>query len=230
MPNTLTSPEAASLQAPPRSVPPTEARPETAADLVRRLGDISIDRIRLHPPIGTATEADLERLWNCELIDGTIVEKAVGYLESCLGALLIRILGEYLDRHDVGYVAGADGLARFGSNARAPDVAFLRWEQSPDAAIPDVAVSVTVPELAVEILSRGNTRAEIERKRGEYFAAGVRLVWIVEPRRRIVEVWTDAATVRALTEDDVLDGGDVLPGFALRIRDWFAKASRRKAT
>ncbi len=224
----MTTTVAAEATRPPVS---SEERPsQTLADLLHALGDIAPERIRLHPPIGTATEDDLEGLRNCELVDGTIVEKAVGYLESCLGALLIGFLHEYLKERDLGFVAGADALSRFGSNARAPDVAFVRWEQVPDEEIPDVGVAAEVPQLAVEVLSRGNTRREIERKRGEYFAAGVRLVWIVEPRRRTVEVWTAADRFVTLTEADVLDGGDVLPGFSLSIRDWFGKSKRRPKT
>jgi Uma2 family endonuclease len=80
--------------------------------------------------------------------------------------------------------------------------------------------------LAVEVLSAGNTSAEMERKRREYFDAGVQLVWMIEPRARTVAVFTSPAESRALGVDDVLDGGNVLPGFSLKLRDLFAELDR----
>lgn len=202
------------------------AAPETVADFIEQLGGISPKRIRTRPPVTTATEADLAGTKGCELVDGTVVEKAVGFLESCLAPLLIRLIGRFLDEHDIGFIAGPGSHIRFGANVRGPDVAFVRWEQVPGAAIPDTPVGEAVPVLAVEILSRGNTQAEIERKRCEYFASGVRLVWIADPRKRTVEVWTDLRTCKTLTEHDALDGGDALPGFSLPVREWFDKARK----
>jgi Uma2 family endonuclease len=200
------------------------AGPETVADFIEQLGGISPQRIHTRPPVTTATEADLARTKGCELVDCTIVEKAVGFLESCLAPLLIRLIGRYLDEHDIGFIAGPDAHIRFGANVRGPDVAFVRWDQVPGAEIPDVPVSDSVPSLVVEILSRGNTQSEIERKRREYFAAGVRLLWIADPRKRTVEVWTDAKTCQTLTEGASLEGGEILPGFLLPIREWFDRA------
>ena len=81
-----------------------------------------------------------------------------------------------------------------------------------------------MPDLVVEILSKGNTPKEMKRKLGEYFKAGVRLVWYVDPSKRTVTVYTAVDRSTVLHEDDTLDGGDVLPGFSLSIRDWFAEA------
>jgi Uma2 family endonuclease len=201
---------------------------ETLADFLHELGDIPPERVRVRPAVRSATEQDLEGRDGCELVDGTIVEKAVGFLESCLASLLVGFLRDYLEKHDIGFIAGPDALMRFGKNVRGPDVAFVRWERVPDEEIPDTPVGEAVPELVVEILSRGNSRAEIERKRGEYFAGGVPLVWIVEPRKRTVEVWADPNTFKTLTEEDVLDGGQVLPEFSLPVREWFRRARRRK--
>src|SRR5206468_1626606 len=75
------------------------------------------------------------------------------------------------------------------------------------------------PDLAVEVLSKGNTRAEMDRKLREYFAAGVRLVWLIDPKTRTARVHTSPEEMTRLGEGDTLDGGDVLPGFALPLRD-----------
>jgi Uma2 family endonuclease len=82
-----------------------------------------------------------------------------------------------------------------------------------------------VPDLAVEILSKSNTRREMQRKLREYFAAGVRLVWYVDPKNVTAEVYTssDGEPIR-LDENGVLDGSEVLPGLTISIREWFRRA------
>ena len=81
------------------------------------------------------------------------------------------------------------------------------------------------PDLAVEILSCSNSRGDA-RKLDEYFRAGVRLVWIVDLRRREVRVHRSSTDVQLLTAGDVLDGDDVLPGFQLALAQWFEQAER----
>jgi Uma2 family endonuclease len=83
-----------------------------------------------------------------------------------------------------------------------------------------------VPDIAVEVLSPSNPTKEMERKRREYFAGGAKLVWIVDPELHTVDVYTSVDQFRTLTESDTLDGGEVLPGFALSIRDWFKRAGK----
>ena len=78
----------------------------------------------------------------------------------------------------------------------------------------------------VEVLSPGNTAAEMDRKLCEYFDAGVELVWYVDPRARVVRVYKSYDDCVTLTEDDELDGGHVLPGFRLSIREWFERAEK----
>jgi Uma2 family endonuclease len=82
------------------------------------------------------------------------------------------------------------------------------------------------PDLAVEVLSEGITQDEMERKLKEYFLAGVRLVWFVEPRKRTVEVFTAPGACTVFTEEQTLDGGDVLPGLRLPVRDFFLRVPK----
>jgi len=82
------------------------------------------------------------------------------------------------------------------------------------------------PDLAVEILSPTNTRKEMKRKRHEYFAAGTQLVWEVEPLDQVVRVYLAPEEHVELTAEGTLDGGKVLPGLKIKIRDWFARASK----
>jgi Uma2 family endonuclease len=84
------------------------------------------------------------------------------------------------------------------------------------------------PDLAVEVLSKSNTEKEMKRKLREYFEAGTRLVWLVDPKARTVRVYTSPRKFKLLTEDQTLDGGEVLPGFELSLRKLFARAGRWK--
>lgn len=206
--------------------PTTQSHPRTLAELVERLGDIPLERIRMQPPPGTASEGDVAKEKLCELIDGVIVEKGMGYFESRLGLLLGRLLDEFAEQQNLGFVVGSDGMTRLQpGKIREPDVAFYSWDRVPDHRVPDVAVADIIPDLAVEVISRSNTRREMELKKQDYFTAGVRLVWMAYPQQRSVEVWSAMDSCSLLTEDDSLDGGDVLPGFSLSIRDWFEQAS-----
>jgi Uma2 family endonuclease len=78
------------------------------------------------------------------------------------------------------------------------------------------------PDLAVEVLSPGNTVQEIDEKVAMFFAAGSRLVWVFNPKRRTAAVYRSPLDVRLLGEGDALDGGDVLPGFTLDLSKLFA--------
>ena len=87
----------------------------TVSDLLYQLGDIPASRVRLQPVPGTASEADVVAVHDrekrlCELMDGVLVEKTIGYYESYVAATLIRLIGNFVVEHDLGIVAGADGM------------------------------------------------------------------------------------------------------------------------
>ncbi len=196
---------------------------------IEQLGNIPLSRVRVDPPLGRATEADVleaERKHNrlCELVDGVLVEKGMGYRESLLALLLGRLLLDFVKPRKLGLVSGADGCVRlFPGLVRIPDVAFASWDRFPDRKIPSEPIPSLVPDLAIEVLSGSNTKAEMERKRAEYFDAGVRLVWEVDPTTRIVSVYTPDGSVVRLDSSQTLDGGDVLPGFSLVLSELFAE-------
>ncbi len=210
-----------------------ESELRTMADLLQRLGGISPERVRLFPPLGTATPQDVEDIHAkekrlCELVDGVLVEKPMGLRESLLACWLIQYLREWSSAGNTGIVTGEAGMMQiFAGLVRIPDVAFVSWERMPGKAIPSEPVPQLVPDLAVEILSPGNTRAEMARKRGEYFSAGVRLVWEVDPNARTVAVYTQPGDPRILQSGETLSGGAVLPGFSIALADWFAELDRR---
>ena len=116
--------------------PPTSSL-ETIGDLLRQLGDIPAWRVRLQPYPGTATEADVlrfdaheDRLY--ELVDGTLVEKGMGFQESVLAAYLIIHLGNFVNPKNLGLVSGESGMMRFFAGmVRIPDVAYISWPRIP---------------------------------------------------------------------------------------------------
>jgi Uma2 family endonuclease len=106
------------------------------------------------------------------------------------------------------------------------DGAYFSWDRFPNRRLPHDAVSRIVPDIAIEVLSRSNTAAEMQRKRHEYFDAGVSLVWIIDHRARTVTVFTTPEDSRTFAENDILDGGTVLPEFTLLVKDLFVDLDR----
>ncbi len=203
---------------------------ESLGDLLASLGNISPNRVRMKPAPGTATERDVVRLREktrriYELVDGTLVEKAMGFKESFIAMLLVKHLHLWNDRNgDLGMILGPDGTVKMMRKlVRAPDVAFTNWNRVPDRTVPTEAVPNLAPDLAVEVLSEGNTREEMERKLKEYFLSDVTLVWYIDTRKRVVQVYTSPDNLTELTENDTLDGGTVLPGFTLAVATLFDK-------
>lgn len=201
---------------------------ESFADVLRKLGDVPTSRIRSRPYPGTATEQDIlaihakeGRLF--ELVDGILVEKAMGFKASWLAIVLGAYLLDFVRPRNLGLVAGEAGMLRLSSGlVRIPDVSYISWSRIPEGRIPEKPIPNLVPNLAVEVLIDSNTAAEMKRKRREYFKAGVSLIWIVDPEKRTVAVYTSIKKLKTLTESQTLDGGDVLAGFTLSLKDLFA--------
>jgi Uma2 family endonuclease len=203
--------------------------PLTAADLVARLGPMPLDRICFNPMPGTATEDDLlarvqEGQCLLELSDGILVEKAMGYAESVLALALAGFLRSWIAPRNLGVLAGADGMMRLAPGlVRIPDISFVPWDRFPNRQVSLTPIPHLFPDLAVEVLSSTNTPQEMEQKLRDYFASGAALVWFVNPEPRWVDVYTSPTERRRLTEADTLDGGAVLPGFALPLQQLFAE-------
>jgi Uma2 family endonuclease len=201
--------------------------PLTMADWWERLGKVPLERIRFDPRPGTATEDDVIRIEErenrlYELVDGTLVEKAVGAEGANVAWLIGSLIWSYLRRNPLGTCLGPDGFLRISTGlVRAPDLSFISWVKLPKRKLPKKKIPDLVPDLAIEVISEGNTRAEIQRKLGEYFDAGVRLAWVIDPRKRTARVHRSARRSRLVREHQSLDGGDVLPGFSVRLADLF---------
>jgi Uma2 family endonuclease len=105
-------------------------------------------------------------------------------------------------------------------------VSFLRAERLPAGGVPSAGFVAFSPDLAVEVLSPDQTAADMDERMADYFAAGTRLFWVVNPARRTVAVHSPTAPARWLREGDVLDGGDVIPGFSVPVADLFDGIAR----
>ena len=201
----------------------------TAEDLFEQFGPIPLNRVLHDPPPGSATEEDVVRLHDhqdrlCELVDGVLLEKTVGAYESYLAVTIARFLGNFVDKHKLGIVLGADGMMRLIPGlVRIPDVSFITFDLLPGGKVPRTAFAELAPDLAVEVISKSNTKKEMANKLREYFDSGVRLVWYVYPQRRELHVHKDVHKSEVLTEFQTLDGNDVLPGFELDLENLFAE-------
>jgi Uma2 family endonuclease len=145
-----------------------------------------------------------------------------------LAGFLFEVLSRLVRAGKLGLVTTADGTVRlWAGRVRIPDVAFFSWDRIPGRRVPRDPMPTLAPDLAVEVLSVSNTRREMRLKREDYFRAGVRLVWEVDPRTRTVQVYTSPEESTTLAESDTLDGGAVLPGFSLPLRELFAELDRQ---
>ena len=184
-------------------------------------------RIRFRPAPGTATEDDVIKIHNrerrlFELIDGVLVEKVLGYSESVLAIELARLLGNFVRRRKLGTLAGEAGMLRLSPGlVRIPDLSFISRARLAHHRRARAPILPLAPDLAIEVLSEGNTPREMARKIREYFDSGCRLVWLIDPRSRTVAVYTTPAKPIILTEKQTLTGGDVLLGFRLPLRKLF---------
>lgn len=211
------------LVSPPPFHPPRHFA--NGAQWLAALGGVPMERIIFDPWPGTATEADLLHLVEqekrlCELIDGTLVEKPVGYWEALIATNVSTILGNFVAQHNLGAVSGADSTMRMKSGrVRLPDVAFVSHARLPKTREPIPTLS---PDLAIEVLSQNNTDSEIRQKLLEYFQSGTAVVWIIDPASRTVSVYHAAnQPTQLLDEQATLDGGAVLPGLSFAVAHVF---------
>ena len=213
-------------------MPATTFTPLNVAELVAHVGDVPGNRIRLSPAPGSATEADLlhaceveKRL--CELIDGTLVEKSMGAIESFLAFELGLFLGNFVKQHDLGILIGEAGMLRYSPRRiYIPDISFISWAQNPMHEMQKQQVPDLHPDLAVEVLSPSNTPREMQKKRVDYFDWGTQLVWQLNPATRTMQVFTAPETSTTVETTGTLDGGKVLPGFTLPLAKLFENADR----
>ena len=158
-----------------------------------------------------------------ELVKGELREMALAVSShGACGGTLQAYLGYHVLTQQLGQVFSAGTgfiIARAPDTVRAPDIAFVSQNRLPDP-LPDGYFELA-PDLAVEVVSPNDTAREVRDKVVEWLDAGVRLVWVVDFRKRTITEYRSRREVRVLTEEDMLDGGDVVPGFSLPVREVF---------
>lgn len=159
-----------------------------------------------------------------ELVAGELRKTLpAGWRHGAAGGNLHSLLGHHVIEQDLGKVLGAKPgflLARDPDTVRAPDIAFLqkdRFEGRP----PEEAFWPGAPDLAVEVVSPGDTTGEVDEKVMAWLDAGAVAVWVVNPKWRSVTVYRSATSIKTLTEKDDLEGEEVVPGFRCRVADLF---------
>lgn len=156
-----------------------------------------------------------------ELVRGQVVrEPPPGARHGGVIVELTTALHAFVGRHGLGRVLTHAGfiLSEEPPTVRAPDIAFVRAERLPGRGLPSGYLP-GAPDLAVEVVSPSNSPAATAEKVRDYLAAGARQVWVVDPRAREIAVHGADGEARHLGPDDLLDADEVLPGFAMRVRE-----------
>ncbi len=181
----------------------TQTRPITADDLLRM------------PDDG----------FRYELVEGNLREMApAGHQHGRIAINVSTPLAQHVKANNLGVVYAAETGFKLASNpdtVRAPDVAFVRRERVESVGDSE-GFWPGAPDLAVEVVSPGDRYTDVEEKVFDWLDAGARLVIVANPRKRLVTVYRSLTDVVVLTEADVLDGGDVVPGFAMPVKDIFS--------
>lgn len=151
-----------------------------------------------------------------ELVRGVlVVREPAGYTHGRVAMNLAVRLGAHLEHTGTGQLFAAETgftLARDPDTVRAPDIAFVRRERLPDpepTGFPDLA-----PDLVVEVLSPGDRPGEVLAKVADWLSAGTKLVWVIDPERRLARVYREDGSETVVTANEALDGEDVVPGFS----------------
>jgi len=161
-----------------------------------------------------------------EIVAGQPEEKAMGGARhGGIGARLLTRLCSYVEAHRLGGVYGPDTSFQIGPNERLPDIAFVAADRIPPEGEPE-GMWPFAPDLAVEILSPTDLHEKVSGTIREYFAAGVRQVWLISPEYHTATIYQSPTQVRILTEEDDLSSDEILPGFRCRLRELFLPPTR----
>jgi Uma2 family endonuclease len=162
-------------------------------------------------------------LGRCELLRGELVLMSPsGSLHAFIAARLAKLLGNFVERRELGCVFGAEGGFQIGHDpdtVRAPDVAFVSAARMP-ATIP-AGFFPGPPDLAVEVLSPNDRPTAVLAKVSDWLAAGCRMVWVVDPGARTVTLYAPNEEVRMFHLSDAITGAEVLPGFQVELAKIF---------
>jgi len=181
----------------------------------------------MQPPTLLLDPDDLERMPDgdqYELIDGVLQEKHMGAESDHLSLKLGSIILAFVERHRLGHVFGSQtGYRCFPHRkrqVRKPDVSFVANGRLTDQKIPKGDILIA-PDIAVEVVSPNDLYEEIEEKIDDYIQSGVKLIWIVSPTWKTVQIRRLDLTAAIVTATGTLSGEDVIPGFTCPLADLF---------
>jgi Uma2 family endonuclease len=160
-----------------------------------------------------------------ELIGGQLVERdPMGRRSDAVAARFLRLIGNLVDRDQLGLINGAQGSYQIfpddPKKVRIPDVSFTRRERLPEGQVEEGHGKIA-PDLVVEVVSPNDLTVDLFARIRDFLNAGVPLIWVANPDTRDVLVLRSDGTGGLLKSSDVLDGGDVLPGFRCPVADLF---------
>jgi Uma2 family endonuclease len=159
-----------------------------------------------------------------EVVEGRVVEKTMSARETEIATIVVGMLSLFLRTNRLGKVVG-EMLFRINQQRdlrRRPDVAFVSNQRWPsNRRIPKVTPWDMVPDLAIEVISETNSAYEVQGKIHEYFKAGVVRVWVIYPDQAEVYVYSSPTEIQVIQSGQILDGGDLLPGFQIPVAALF---------
>jgi Uma2 family endonuclease len=158
-----------------------------------------------------------------ELVDGQLVSTEMSGLAAIVTSRICGRLGIVVESRQLGVVMTSEAtyqcFAEERDRIRRPDSSFIhRSRMRPEYLEGHIPIP---PDLAVEVVSPNDSFYEVRQKVGEYIQAGVRLIWIVNPAKREIDVYRASGTTLLVTNGDSLDGEDVVPGFRYPLAEIF---------
>src|SRR5260221_5075448 len=155
-----------------------------------------------------------------DLIDGEVVEKMPSFKPSSIALTIGFHIKPHVLNHKLAHVTGADGgYIMPNGDVFNPDVGYISKERLPEEPRREVLVP---PDLAVEVKSPTDRKRALRAKAEKYIQGGTKLVWLVFPDEQVIEIYMSDQDVITVSPDGILDGGEVLPGFTLKVSDIFA--------
>lgn len=155
-----------------------------------------------------------------ELIAGEIYEMVSNWDSSKIAMIIGSFITQFVLLRDLGQVTGADGGYKVGTDRYIPDVGFVKKERLTDQPYEEGYYPIA-PDLAVEVISPTDSDKKLRRKITNYLQAGI-TVWVVDPGDGLVEIHAPGQFVEVIEKDWTIDGGQVLPGFSLKVSAFLA--------
>ena len=160
--------------------------------------------------------------WKLELHQGRLLRMpGPGYDHAEIQARLIELINPYMRAHQLGRLVGTGCYVFSTGDVLCPDLSYVqpaRLTQAPRQG----SYPIVAPDLVIEIISPTDVKSKVAQKFEMYRENGVRLLWVIWPATRTIDVWRPGAPTVTLQASDTLDGADVIPGWAAPISEVFS--------